>query len=301
MTPERVETTMRTIHNAITTHLTVLDGHPPLEDEWDYAAGDGGGISRIWEESSLIERGGVNFSAIHGEALPEAAATQFSIDPDTPFFATGVSLVVHPWNPHVPTIHMNVRYFEAGHRWWFGGGIDLTPYYPVFDEVAAFHRQLKRLCDSVNADYETYKRHCDDYFHIRHRGERRGVGGIFFDHLQHDAEAHHALIERLGMSFGNLYRPFVDEHRHDPETDDERFFQLYRRGRYVEFNLVYDRGTKFGLQSSGRIESILMSMPGTACWRYDWEPEPGSPEELVQNFYLQPQDWLRVKKPRGAE
>lgn len=292
---------MRGIHDRIAADLTAMDGHAPREDAWQYEKGRGGGVSRIWEGSALIERGGVNFSAIHGDALPDAAATQFAIAPGTPFFATGVSLVIHPWNPHVPTIHMNVRFFQAGARWWFGGGIDLTPYYPVFEEVVAFHRALKAVCDESGADYEVFKEHCDAYFHITHRGERRGVGGIFFDHLEEDAEAHLGLVERLGAAFGDLYRPFVEAHREDAVGDHERAFQLYRRGRYVEFNLVHDRGTKFGLQSGGRIESILMSMPATATWRYDWSPASGTREHAVQTYYLQPQDWVRAVKPAWLE
>ncbi len=287
-----VETKFREIQDRIASFLVEADGAPFREDRWTYDKGTGGGVTRIWEGGPLIEKGGVNFSAIHGDSLPGSAATQFNIAPDTPFSATGVSLVIHPWNPYVPTIHLNVRYFEAGPLWWFGGGVDLTPYYPVRDEVVRFHQSLKTLCDYCNEEYALHKKACDDYFFIRHRNETRGVGGLFFDHLRLDKDAHFRFVTALGEAFPDLYRPFIERHRDDPYTDAQREFQCYRRSRYVEFNLVYDRGTLFGLQSGGRIESVLMSMPPVAHWRYNWVPVPGTPESELTEVYLKPQDWL---------
>jgi coproporphyrinogen III oxidase len=290
-----IETTFRQIQDRIASFLVAVDGSDFLEDCWSYDKGSGGGVTRVWEGGPLIEKGGVNFSAIQGENLPASAATQFDIPFDTSFFATGVSLVIHPWNPHVPTIHMNIRYFEAGPRWWFGGGIDLTPYYPVREDVVAFHRALKDLCASCGEDYAVHKKACDEYFHIRHRNESRGVGGLFFDHLLENKKSHLQFVTALGDAFPSLYRPLIDGHRDEPYTDAQRDFQCYRRSRYVEFNLVYDRGTLFGLQSGGRIESILMSMPAIAKWRYNWTPQPDSPEAELTEVYLKPQDWLGVQ------
>ena len=286
---------LRGVHDHITDFLTESDGNACREDRWDYDKGSGGGVTRIWEHSDLIERGGVNFSAIHGDSLPSAAASRFDIPDGTPFFATGVSLVVHPWNPHVPTIHMNVRHFAAGDLWWFGGGIDLTPVYPVKDQVISFHRALRTLCESHDQDYAEHKAECDDYFLIRHRGETRGVGGLFFDHMRDDKAKDFEFIQALGHAFPDVYRPIVDANRDTPQTEEERDFQLFRRSRYVEFNLVYDRGTLFGLQSNGRIESILMSMPAEARWRYDWHPEPGTREAELTDVYLKPQDWCGMQ------
>lgn len=297
---ESIQDVFRTIQDHISAFLHTEDGSACREDRWDYTDGSGGGITRIWERGRAIERGGVNFSAIRGNSLPSSAATQFQIDPGTPFLATGVSLVVHPWNPYVPTIHMNVRYFEAGDRWWFGGGIDLTPYYPQLEDVVAFHRHLKRICDEAGGDYLAHKRQCDEYFYIPHRKEARGVGGVFFDHLSEDKARHFTYVTGLGMAFPSLYGPFWEKYKRKPYSEREREFQLYRRSRYVEFNLCYDRGTRFGLQSAGRIESILMSMPATAIWKYDWKPAPGSPEEALTNFFLRPQDWLAHDNGKAA-
>jgi coproporphyrinogen III oxidase len=290
-TEQQIEAGLREVHDHIADYLSEADGHRYREDRWDYEKGSGGGVTRIWEHSELIERGGVNFSAIRGDSLPGAAASQFKIPEGTPFFATGVSLVVHPWNPHVPTIHLNVRHFSAGEMWWFGGGVDLTPNYPVKAQVIAFHVALKKLCEAHEQDYAAHKAECDDYFLIRHRRETRGIGGLFFDHMRNNKAKDFEFIKAVGHAFPDLYRPIVDANRDKSHTDDERQFQLYRRSRYVEFNLVYDRGTLFGLQSGGRIESILMSMPAQACWRYDWHPEPGTREAELTDVYLKPQDW----------
>ena len=293
--PDTVQERFRAVQDRITDFLSGADGYACHEDQWDYKKGEGGGVTRVWEHANLIEKGGVNFSAVSGAELPESAATQFDIAPATPFFATGVSLVIHPWNPHIPTIHMNIRYFEAGERWWFGGGVDLTPYYPVREEVSAFHRALKALCDAHGEDYAGHKAYCDRYFYLPHREEMRGVGGLFFDHLHDDADRQFDFVTSLGNIFPELYKPFVENHRNRPWTDEQRAFQLYRRGRYVEFNLVYDRGTRFGLQSGGRTESILMSLPACAEWPYGWRPEPGGPEAELRDFYLQPQDWVGME------
>jgi coproporphyrinogen III oxidase len=289
-----IQDAFRSIQDHISAFLHTEDASGYREDRWTYEAGSGGGVTRIWERAKAIERGGVNFSAIRGTGLPASAATQFQIAPDAPFLATGVSLVVHPWNPYVPTIHMNMRYFEAGERWWFGGGIDLTPYYPKVEDVVGFHRGLKRICEEAGGDYKAHKRQCDEYFYIPHRGEMRGVGGIFFDHLCADKNRHFTYVTALGMAFPSLYGPFWERYKRHPYSEREREFQLYRRSRYVEFNLCYDRGTRFGLQSGGRVESILMSMPATAIWKYDWKPAPGSAEEKLQTFYLKPQDWISL-------
>jgi coproporphyrinogen III oxidase len=214
------------------------------------------------------------------------------------FHAAGVSLVLHPWNPHVPTIHMNVRYFECGNVWWFGGGIDVTPYYPVPEQIVAFHQHLKRICETHQQPYEQYKLQCDDYFTLPHRGEMRGIGGIFFDNLTTpNKKAALDFIIALGSAFKGLYEPFIDANSSKSYGTRHRDYQLVRRGRYTEFNLLYDRGTKFGLQSNGRTESILMSLPAVALWKYNWRPPMGSYEEMVNAFYLQPQDWASMSLP----
>lgn len=279
------------VQDLICDFLAAEDGRRAHEDRWDYGKGAGGGVTRVWEHADLLEKGGVNFSAIRGTSLPQAAATQIQIPANTPFLATGVSLVIHPWNPHIPTIHMNIRYFEAGDVWWFGGGIDVTPYYPVLEQVVEYHQALKAICDESRYSYAEHKKNCDEYFYLKHRGETRGVGGTFFDHLRDDKEKAFNYCLALARAFPNLYRPFVEANRDKRHTDAEREFQLYRRGRYVEFNLVYDRGTTFGLQSQGRTESILMSLPATAHWRYNWHAAPGTPEHELIDFYLKPRDW----------
>jgi coproporphyrinogen III oxidase len=231
---------------------------------------------------------------------PALAGPLAGADPSAGFKATGVSLVIHPRSPHIPTIHMNIRYFESGDRWWFGGGIDLTPYYPVFEQVKAFHLGLKSVCDAHRQPYEEYKRICDEYFTLKHRKEMRGVGGIFFDHLKEDKFPKAAIFDfviALGMHFTELYEPFFLGANIDrPWTDAQREYQLWRRSRYVEFNLLWDRGTKFGIESEGRTESILMSLPTIAKWYYDYYPTEGTVEGIVNRFYLQPKDWVNLDK-----
>jgi coproporphyrinogen III oxidase len=290
MTHDEIAAMFRQVQDHICDFLVKADGTVYREDRWSYEKGEGGGITRIWEDSTLLEKGGVNFSRIKGPSLPSSAATHINVAQDTPFTAMGVSLVLHPWNPFMPTIHMNIRFFSAGDTWWFGGGVDLTPYYPVKSEVVEFHCALRDLCERHEEPYDAHKRTCDEYFTITHRNEMRGVGGIFFDHLQAEQKKNCRFVEDLGMLFTDLYRPFL-VHQDKPYDEEQRDFQLHRRARYAEFNLVYDRGTRFGLQSGGRIESILMSMPATAKWRYDWTPDPASPEAELTDFYLKPQDW----------
>ncbi len=291
---EGIERGFKAIQNEICGFLVERDGTIWREDLWDYTSGSGGGISRIWEGAPLLEKAGVNFSSIRGASLPVAATERFNLQAGTPFAATGVSLVIHPWSPFIPTIHMNIRYFEAGDKWWFGGGIDCTPYYPVREQVIGFHKALKILCENHGRDFAADKQACDQYFHLRHRNEARGIGGIFFDHVQGDKAANLKFVTALGMAFPDLYRPFVEENVDKPFSQKEKQFQLYRRSRYVEFNLVYDRGTLFGLQSGGRTESILMSMPPLAAWKYDWHAPEGSEEALLTDDFLKPRDWASL-------
>ena len=267
------------------------------EDEWERSGG-GGGRTRVIADGDVIERGGVNFSHVHGEALPPAASAHRPGLAGRAFHALGVSVVVHPLNPYVPTSHCNVRYFVAeapGETpvWWFGGGFDLTPYYGFEDDAREWHRAAAELCGEYGEDvYARFKEWCDRYFFIEHRGEARGVGGLFFDDLNEwEFERCDGFARRVGHGYLDAYLPIVRRRRATPWTRREREFQLMRRGRYVEFNLVQDRGTLFGLQSGGRTESILMSLPPLVRWRYDWKPEPGSPEEALSLRFLQPRDW----------
>jgi len=265
-------------------------------DAWERAEG-GGGESRVLRNGGLLEQGGVNFSHVMGRRMPPSATQHRPELGGASFEAMGLSLVLHPHNPYVPTTHMNVRFFVADPPdgdpvWWFGGGFDLTPYYPFDDDVLHWHRVARAACP----DEETYLAHknwCDEYFFLKHRGETRGVGGLFFDDLNAGGfESCFAYQQSVGNAFLDGYLPIVERRRGLKHGERERAFQLYRRGRYVEFNLVYDRGTLFGLQSGGRTESILMSLPPLVRWEYDWHPEPGSPEERLYRDYLRPRDWL---------
>ncbi|CAN5387186.1 oxygen-dependent coproporphyrinogen oxidase [soil metagenome] len=260
------------------------------EDNW-VREGGGGGRTRVLTEGGVFEKAGVNFSDVFGTMSAEFAA-QLPGE-GTTFSATGISLVLHPKNPFVPTVHMNFRFLNKGSKSWFGGGADLTPYYPVRADVIHFHRAWKTVCEkhAPVADYRKFKKACDQYFFLPHRNEARGVGGIFFDYLEGDWEADFAFVREAGQTFLPAYIPIVERSREHPYEDKHRAFQEYRRGRYVEFNLIYDRGTLFGLKTGGRVESILMSLPPTVRWEYDYVPEPGSEEaELVAN-YLKPRDW----------
>jgi len=269
-----------------------------VEDSWQREQG-GGGRTRVMTEGTVFEQAGINFSHVHGDDLPPSATAHRPELAGRSFQAMGVSLVIHPRNPHVPTSHANVRFFIAEKPgatpvWWFGGGFDLTPYYPRREDVVHWHQTARAACTPFGDDvYRRYKGWCDEYFYLRHRDETRGVGGLFFDDLNEwGFERSFAFMRSVGDHYLPAYRPLVQRRKDTPFGDRERDFQLYRRGRYVEFNLVYDRGTLFGLQSGGRTESILMSLPPLVKWRYNWRPEPGSPEAELYENYLRPRDWL---------
>jgi coproporphyrinogen III oxidase len=268
------------------------------EDRWERAEG-GGGRSRVLSDGAVFEQAGINFSQVHGPGLPASATAHRPELAGRSFEAMGVSLVIHPHNPYVPTSHANVRFFiaeKAGAEpvWWFGGGFDLTPYYPFWEDVVHWHRCARAACEPFGADvYGRYKRWCDEYFFIKHRNETRGVGGLFFDDLnQWGFERCFAFMRSVGDHYLPAYLPIVARRKGHAFGERERDFQLYRRGRYVEFNLVYDRGTLFGLQSGGRTESILMSLPPLVKWRYNWQPQPCTPEAELYTDYLRPVDWL---------
>jgi coproporphyrinogen III oxidase len=266
-------------------------------DRWERHEG-GGGESRVLRGGTVFEQAGVNFSHVSGATLPPSATAQRPELANAPWLAMGVSLVIHPWNPFIPTTHANVRFFSAetssGPAWWFGGGFDLTPFYPFDEDVLHWHRTAKQACDPFGADvYARHKAWCDRYFFLKHRNETRGVGGLFFDDLNDwDFARCFAYQRSVGNHFLPAYLPIVARRRDVQYGERERQFQLYRRGRYVEFNLVYDRGTAFGLQSGGRTESILMSLPPLARWEYNWQPQSGSAEARLYTDYLRPRDWL---------
>ena len=278
------------LQERIVAALEVLDRKGFVRDSWQRAEG-GGGTSCILENGQVFERGGVNFSRVHGARLPPSASAARPQLAGRAFEAMGVSLVLHPRNPYCPTVHMNVRFFAAGDIWWFGGGMDLTPYYGFEDDARHFHATCKKALEPFGADYyPRFKRWCDEYFYLRHRAEPRGIGGIFFDDLGEEGALE--LTRSVGDHFLAAYVPILERRKELGFGARERAFQAYRRGRYVEFNLVYDRGTLFGLQSGGRAESILMSLPPRADWRYDWKPEPGSPEDRLYTDFLKPRDWV---------
>jgi coproporphyrinogen III oxidase len=324
------------LQSSIVARMEALDGGVFLRDEWQRPEG-GGGISRIIEGSNVFERGGILFSHVIGSKLPPSAAANRPEIAGRPWEAMGVSLVLHPLNPYVPTVHMNVRFFVAhgaesptaiagasqgaearaprhtdlGRReasaegntgaappaqsvWWFGGGMDLTPYYGFEEDCIHFHRVNKTALDKLNQDYfPRYKKWCDEYFWLKHRSEPRGIGGVFFDDF-HDGGFDHAFVlqQAVGSAFNDAYAPIVERRMNTPHGERERDWQLYRRGRYVEFNLVWDRGTHFGLQSGGRTESILASMPPHATWRYNWQPDAGTPEADLLAKYVNGRDWV---------
>ncbi|PKO84345.1 MAG: oxygen-dependent coproporphyrinogen oxidase [Betaproteobacteria bacterium HGW-Betaproteobacteria-11] len=286
------------LQERIVAALEAVDGQPFRRDEWQRPEG-GGGISRLIEEGQVFERGGVNFSQVIGASLPASATAHRPQLAGRRWQALGVSLVLHPRNPYCPTAHMNVRFFIAEKEgeepvWWFGGGMDLTPCYGFAEDAVHFHRccrdALAPFGESLHADYKAW---CDRYFFLKHRNEARGIGGIFFDDLNEGGfERCFALVQSVGNQFTTAYLPLVERRRQIPHGERERDFQAYRRGRYVEFNLVWDRGTLFGLQSGGRTESILMSLPPLVKWRYDWHPAPGSAEEKLYTDFLPPRDWV---------
>jgi coproporphyrinogen III oxidase len=284
------------LQDGIVAALEKIDGGQFRRDAWRRAEG-GGGVTRVIEDGAVFERGGVNLSRVHGARLPPSASAARPQLAGRGFEAMGVSLVLHPRNPYCPTVHLNVRFFSTKDDnpvWWFGGGMDLTPYYGFEEDARHFHASCRDALAPFGADYHPrFKRWCDEYFFIRHRGEPRGVGGIFFDDLaDRDFDFSFALMRAVGGKFLDAYRPILERRRGMPYGERERAFQAYRRARYVEFNLVYDRGTLFGLQSGGRTESILVSMPPRAEWRYDWKPEAGSPEEKLYTDFLKPRDWI---------
>ena len=286
------------LQSRIVAGLEDVGGEPFRRDEWTRPEG-GGGLSRLIENGSVLERGGVLFSQVMGERMPASATAHRPELAGRSWEAMGVSLVLHPRNPYAPTVHLNVRYFlaqkpDADPVWWFGGGMDLTPYYGFADDAVHFHRTCRDALAPFGADvHARYKKWCDEYFFLKHRKEPRGVGGIFYDDLNTGGfEQCFALTQSVGDHFLAAYAPILERRKDTPFGERERDFQLYRRGRYAEFNLVWDRGTLFGLQSNGRTEAILMSMPPLALWRYDWQPAPGSPEAALYSDFLTAKDWL---------
>jgi len=307
------------LQDSICQGLQALDGEGQFQEEsWQRPEG-GGGRSRVMKEGRIFEQGGVNFSEVEGDQLPPSILNQRPEAKGHRWFAVGTSMVLHPRNPWVPTVHLNYRYFEAGPVWWFGGGADLTPYYPFLEDARHFHRTLQGACDSVDPGYyKVFKPWCDEYFYLRHRQETRGVGGIFYDYqdasgvlykggepegaaaavaaasgpIEQDWEQLFGLASACGHAFLPSYVPIVERRHNLAYGEAERRFQLYRRGRYVEFNLVFDRGTIFGLQTNGRTESILMSLPPLVRWEYGYTPAPGSREALLTEVFTRPQNWL---------
>lgn len=316
---QRARDLLMGLQDSICQGLEQLDGDGRfLEESWQRPEG-GGGRSRVIKAGRVFEQGGVNFSEVQGSELPPSILSQRPEAKGHPWFATGTSMVLHPRNPYIPTVHLNYRYFEAGPVWWFGGGADLTPYYPYLEDAQHFHRTLKSACDGVNpAYYQVFKPWCDEYFFLKHRGETRGVGGIFYDYqdpggvlykgpdgdgraaaesgrigpIAQSWEQLFQLASACGNAFLPSYVPIAEKRQHTAYGERERQFQLYRRGRYVEFNLVFDRGTIFGLQTNGRTESILMSLPPLVRWEYGYRVDPGSREALLTELFTRPQDWL---------
>ena len=296
---EQVKTYLLTLQDSICASLQKENGQQDFKEElWEREAG-GGGRTRVLEQGAVFEQAGVNFSHVFGDRLPPSATAARPELAGRNFQALGISLVIHPRNPYVPTSHANVRFFIASKDdgssiWWFGGGYDLTPYYPYMEDVIHWHQAARQACLPFGDDvYPRYKENCDDYFYLQHRNETRGVGGLFFDDLNTwGFERSFEFMQAIGDSYLPAYLPLVQRRKSTPYGERERNFQLYRRGRYVEFNLVYDRGTLFGLQSGGRTESILMSLPPSVNWRYNWQPEPDSAEAELAD-YLRPKDWLK--------
>lgn len=319
---ERAKELVLSLQDEICSGLETIDGKGRfLEESWERPEG-GGGRSRVMTEGNIFEQAGVNFSEVHGKELPPSIINQRPEAKGHPWFATGTSMVLHPRNPYLPTVHLNYRYFEAGPVWWFGGGADLTPFYPYLSDARHFHKVHQEACDSVNPSlHKVYKHWCDEYFFLKHRNETRGIGGIFYDYqdgsgtiykgqnLEGKAalnsnkigncplswEELFSLAKACGKAFLPAYLPIIEKRHKQTYDDRERQFQLYRRGRYVEFNLVWDRGTIFGLQTNGRTESILMSLPPLARWEYGFKASPHSRESLLTELFTKPQEWFKDK------
>ncbi len=298
-----VKAFLLSLQNDICKELEAEDGSGTFEEEsWDREQG-GGGQSRVLTDGAVFEQAGVNFSHVFGDKMPASATAHRPELAGRNFQAMGVSLVIHPHNPYIPTSHANVRFFLAEKEgeepiWWFGGGFDLTPYYAFEEDVIHWHQVSRDACLPFGDDvYPKYKKWCDEYFYLKHRDEPRGVGGLFFDDLNEEGfDKSFAFMQSVGTHYIKAYRPIVARRKDTDYGSRERDFQLYRRGRYVEFNLVFDRGTLFGLQTGGRTESILMSMPPLVRWRYNWQPEAGSPEAKLYEDFLKPKDWLANKR-----
>lgn len=317
---EKVSQFMKQLQDEICAGLEQVDGGGKFrEDSWEREEG-GGGRSRVLVDGGILEQGGVNFSEVWGSHLPPSILKQRPEAEGHGFYATGTSMVLHPRSPYIPTVHLNYRYFEAGPVWWFGGGADLTPYYPFAEDAAHFHRSFKAACDRHHPEYHpVFKLWCDEYFYLKHRQETRGVGGLFFDYQDGTGELYKGphsdkaaaeyskqlgeiehrnwsdlfgFIQDCGRTFLPAYLPIIERRKDIEYGEQQRNFQLYRRGRYVEFNLVYDRGTIFGLQTNGRTESILMSLPPLVRWQYNYQPEPNTPEAELYETFLKPQDWV---------
>ena len=294
-----VEDYLRTLQMRICASLEDVDGRASFrQDRWERPGG-GGGESRVLKDGRVFEQAGVGYSHVFGNEMPPSATRNRPELAGKPFQAMGVSLVLHPRNPYVPTTHANFRFFttdadDGDPVWWFGGGFDLTPYYPFLEDVLHWHRTARAACDPFGEDvYPRFKQWCDEYFYLAHRGETRGIGGLFFDDLNdYGFERSFEFTRSAGDHFLKAYLPIVKARHRHKFGERQREFQLYRRGRYVEFNLIYDRGTLFGLQSGGRTESILMSLPPRVRWEYNWQPEPGSPEADLYANYLKPREWL---------
>jgi coproporphyrinogen III oxidase len=287
------------LQNRICQALESLDGEKSfIEDRWTRDEG-GGGRSRVLEEGAVFEKAGINFSHVHGGQLPASATAHRPELAGRSFQALGVSLVIHPRNPYIPTSHANVRFFMAEKKgaepvWWFGGGFDMTPYYGFEEDAVHWHQTARQACQPFGEHiYPRFKKWCDEYFFLKHRGEPRGIGGLFFDDFNElGFEQNFAFMRSVGDHYVPAYAPIVEKRKAHPYGEQERDFQMYRRGRYVEFNLVYDRGTLFGLQTGGRTESILMSLPPIVKWRYDWHPQEGTAEAELYERFLKPRDWL---------
>lgn len=297
---EQAKSFFMELQDYITNQLADMDGGQFEQDQWEREEG-GGGRSRVLKDGVIFEQAGVNFSHVFGANMPSSATAHRPELEGRSFNACGVSLVIHPRNPHIPTTHANVRFFIAEKEgaepvWWFGGGFDLTPYYPIEEDVVHWHQTAFDLCQPFGKDvYPKYKKWCDEYFYLKHRDETRGVGGLFFDDLNEwGFDNCFAFTKAVGNGFIDAYKPIVERRKDSSVSDSQRQFQLYRRGRYVEFNLVYDRGTLFGLQTGGRTESILMSMPPLARWEYQYSPSDGSAEAELYERYLKPQNYLNL-------